>query len=193
MCNEYQLTLSVTEVVAAVEEGGEALDLPEGLPNLGDGASIRIGDRAPVIVNGAAGAELRSLPWAWKGPQGRPVFNFRSEGRDLSRTARCLVPADGFFEFTAAEPGQKRKTKWRFSLAGTSMFWMAGVIKDDAFALLTTAPGPDVAPYHDRQVATLDTSSGRHWLHLADPGAGIVALAAGRRLEVRKIFPVGSV
>lgn len=191
MCNEYQLTLSITEVVAAFEEGGEALELPEGLPIVGDGASIRIGDRAPVIVNGPGGAELRSLPWAWKGPQGRPVFNFRSEGRDFSRTARCLVPANGLFEFTAAEPGQKRKTKWRFSLAGTSMFWMAGVIKDGAFALLTTAPGPDVAPYHDRQVATLASSSGRDWLDLSDPGAGIVALVAGHRLEVRKIFPVG--
>jgi putative SOS response-associated peptidase YedK len=30
--------------------------------------------------------------------------------------------------------------------------------------MLTTAPGPDVAPYHDRQVAVLDRANWARWL-----------------------------
>lgn len=33
------------------------------------------------------------------GPKGGPVFNFRSEGRDFSKSNRCLIPASAFFEF----------------------------------------------------------------------------------------------
>ena len=33
--------------------------------------------------------------------------------------------------------------------------------------MLTTEPGPDVAPYHTRQVAVLDKGQWRDWL---DPG-----------------------
>ena len=34
----------------------------------------------------------------------------------------------------------------------------------ERFALLTTAPGPDVEPYHDRQPAILDRRDWARWL-----------------------------
>jgi putative SOS response-associated peptidase YedK len=34
------------------------------------------------------------------------------------------------------------------------------------FTMLTTAPGPDVAPYHDRQVAVLQPKHWRAWIDL---------------------------
>jgi putative SOS response-associated peptidase YedK len=33
-----------------------------------------------------------------------------------------------------------------------------------AFTLLTTAPGPDVAPIHDRQMVVLGRADWAHWL-----------------------------
>ena len=38
------------------------------------------------------------LPWAWKGAHGKPVFNFRSDGRSFAKSRRVLIPADGFDE-----------------------------------------------------------------------------------------------
>lgn len=189
MCNEYQLSLPIAEVVATFEAIGAPVTFPSGRPNLGPMASIRIGDRAPVVRSGVAGPELGLMSWAWKSPQGRPVFNFRSEERSFGESDRCLIPADGFFEFTAAEPGQKRKTRWRFTLAGAPLFWIAGVIHDDAFAMLTTAPGADIASYHDRQIVVLRPEDGAAWLHLQRSEGDLLKPLPGGSLAVEKVFP----
>ena len=114
-------------------------------------------------------------PWAWKSSSGKPVFNFRSEGRSFSKSDRCLIPSDGFYEFTKPEdPKQRLKDKHLFTLAGEPWFWIAGLVKEGAFAMLTTAPGPDIAPYHDRQIVVLARDQGLDWLNLARPEAEIL-------------------
>ena len=75
---------------------------------------------------------------------------------------------DGFFEFTDPEPGAKRKTKWLFTLGEDRLFAIAGVMRrwedSAAFSMLTTEPGPDVAPYHHRSVAVLPPDRWKAWL-----------------------------
>lgn len=192
MCNEYQLIRPFSDVIEAFNATGNQLAFPEGMPNVGPMASIRIGDRAPIIRMGAQGAQALMAPWAWKGPQGRPVFNFRSEGRSFAGSDRCLIPTDGFFEFTDPEAGQKRKTKWRFTLAGPPLFWVAGLIKDGAFAMLTTDPGPDIAPYHDRQIVVLRREDGLAWLRLERPEAELLGPLPADSLGVEKVFPAAA-
>jgi len=119
--------------------------------NLREG-DITIGDTAPVIRLHPDRAELSAVRWAWTGAHGKPVFNFRSEGRDFTRSDRALIPAAHFYEFTGA---RSPKTRWTFTLADRDLMMIAAVIRDGAFSLLTTAPGPDVAPYHDRQIVVL--------------------------------------
>jgi putative SOS response-associated peptidase YedK len=113
---------------------------------------ITISDMAPVIRLTSEAAELSAVRWAWKGAHGKPVFNFRSEGRDFGGSDRLLVPASCFYEFTGA---RSPKTRWTFTLADADLLMIAGVVQQGAFSLLTTAPGPDVAPYHDRQIVVL--------------------------------------
>lgn len=189
MCNEYQLILPFDDVIETFNRTGDRLVFPGGMPNFGPMASIRIGDRAPIIALGSGGAELIVAPWAWKSPQGRPVFNFRSDDRSFANSNRCLIPADGFFEFTDAEPGQKRKTKWRFTVAGEPIFWIAGLIKDGAFAMLTTEPGPDIAPYHDRQIVALKPDAALDWLALRKPEVELMRALPEGGLTVEKVFP----
>lgn len=189
MCNEYQLILPFDEVIEEFNRTRNPLVFPEGLPNFGPTPSIRIGDRAPAIWAGAEGPEARMTPWAWKGQGGRPVFNFRSDGRDFSSALRCVIPADGFFEFTNPEPSHKRKTKWRFTHKDQTSFWIAGLIKDGAFAMLTTEPGPDIAPYHDRQIVLLPKGSAMDWLDLTRPSADLLRPAPAGSLTIEKVFP----
>jgi putative SOS response-associated peptidase YedK len=144
------------------------LEFPEGIPNF-QPRDVRISEQAPIVkFNRDRGvAQLVERRWSWPAPTGKPVFNMRSDGREFT-SGRCLVLADSFFEFTAPEdPKQKRKLCWRFKPPGE--FAIAGLVRDDpkvgeAFTLLTVPPGPDILPYHDRQVALLDPEQWRSWL-----------------------------
>ncbi|HEX6861023.1 MAG TPA: SOS response-associated peptidase family protein [Caulobacteraceae bacterium] len=187
MCNDYRLKHLTA---AGLFEGVSQLKIPfrwaaGGPPNFEPRDDIRITDRAPVLRWAGDAAELATLPWAWK-QNGRPVFNFRADGRDFSRSERVLIPTDGFYEFTApADPGKKLKDKWLFTLTGEPWFWIAGIVKEGAFSMLTTPPGEDVAPYHDRQVAVVPLARTAEWLVEASP-AVLQPLAPGS-LSVEKV------
>ena len=106
---------------------------------------------------------------SWPGPNKRPVYNFRSEGREFTSN-RCLIPADGFYEFTyPTDPEKKRKEKWLFTKKDEPIFCIAGIWRDtpdvgQAFTMLTMEPGPDILPYHDRQIVILERNSWADWL-----------------------------
>jgi len=155
--------------------------------NLEPRDSIRISDRAPVIRRTEGGGEIMMRPWAWKGPHGKPVFNFRSDGRSFAGSERVLIPADGFYEFTApADPAQKRKDKWLFTMTGHRWFWIAGIVKQGAFTMLTTEPGPDMQPYHSRQVCVLAPDQALQWLDLTVPEGELLAPSPAGSLTVAK-------
>lgn len=66
--------------------------------------------------------DLVQRRWSSPAPNGKPISNFRSEGREFG-TSRCLVIAEAFYEFTTpANPKKKRKDKWRFTKAGEPWF-----------------------------------------------------------------------
>ena len=100
------------------------------------------------------------------GPRGGPVFDFRSEGRSCANSNCCLIPASAFFEFT----GKKYKTKHRFTLNGAPLMAIAGIFREanganpPSFTMLTTEPGEDVKPFHNRQVAVVRPENWSAWL-----------------------------
>lgn len=170
MCNLYQLEKGPDAIRRIFADIQIPLDFPERIPNF-EPRNVRITERAPVVrFNRDRGtAELVERRWSWPAPGGKPVFNMRSDGREFGRD-RCLVMADGFYEFTSpADPKQKRKDCWLFRPADGEPFAIAGVVRNDAnvgeaFTLLTVPPGTDIAPYHNRQIALLSPPDWRAWL-----------------------------
>ncbi len=168
MCNLYQLESGPDAIRRIFADIQIPLDFPEGIPNF-EPRNVRITDRAPIVRfnRDRNVAELVERRWSWPAPGGKPVFNMRSDGREFGRD-RCLVIADGFYEFTAPEdPKQKRKDCWLFKPRGD--FAIAGLVRADppvgeAFTLLTVPPGPDIAPYHNRQIALLSPPHWSGWL-----------------------------
>jgi len=179
MCNLYTQTKSIDEIARVFSELQMPLSFPEGIPNL-DARDIRITDPAPIVRAGAdGGCELVVRRWSWPGRSGKPVYNFRSDGREFS-SGRCLILADGFYEFTApTDSKQKRKDRWLFTHADQPMIGIAGLVRSvpdigEAFTMLTTEPGADVAPYHSRQVALIAPASWRDWLNHSSPAAELL-------------------
>src|SRR6478752_4115821 len=141
MCNLYTQTKSVDEVARIFREMQIPLTYPEGIPNL-QPRDIKITDPGPIVRAGEGGFELVIRRWSWPGNGGKPVYNFRSDGREFA-SGRCLVLADGFYEFTApSDPKQKRKDRWLFTSSNGQMLGIAGLVRTDpavgeAFTMLT--------------------------------------------------------
>ena len=190
MCNLYTQSKSVDEVARLFRELQMPLVFPEGAPNLSP-RDIAITDPGAIVrVSPADSFELVIRRWSWPGAGGKPVYNFRSDGREFPN-GRCLIIADGFYEFTApTDPKAKRKDRWLFTFPGGAMLGIAGLTRavpgtGEAFTMLTTEPGPDVAPYHNRQVAVLPQERWRAWLDSSAPAGELLRPLAAGSLEVR--------
>ena len=101
--------------------------------------------------------------------------------RDAFQSHRCLVVADGFYEWRQEETGRRpvwitRPSREPFAFAG---LWAEARRADGSSvhscAIVTCAPGEVVAPIHDRMPVILEREAEAEWLQ---PEAGPDRLAA---------------
>jgi putative SOS response-associated peptidase YedK len=186
MCNDYEQHVAWAEYQRLMQDIALEIPTQQNELNLARADDIRIGDEGPVMRVTDGMIELVSMRFGFPQakPKAGPVFNFRSEGRSFANSKRCLVPASAFFEFTGSK---YPKTKHRFTLNGAPFMAIAGLWREGsgnqppAFTMLTTEPGPDVAPIHNRQVVLLRPEKWRHWLELSKP-----------EIELLRRLPAGS-
>jgi putative SOS response-associated peptidase YedK len=144
--------------------------------------------------------------WARDPSLGARMINARVEGvlerpafREAIRRRRCLVPADGFFEWQGKARARRpfhiaRPDGGLFAIAGLYERWRgAGGEVLDSFALLTRPARGAVAALHDRMPLIVDPPGYAAWLDPAapDPSALLAALPqeVGADLVAR---PVGT-
>ena len=187
MCNLFENRTAFNDLLEAFQRVRRPVLKPErgSTPNLPPLDFIRPTEIAPVLrAHGGgegAGVELALLRWGLVSDKakGAPIINFRSEGRRF-QTGRCLVPATAFYEFVGA---RHPKARWRFEPAAGGFFCFAGLWRTqdgtERFTLLTTAAGPDIAPYHDRQPVALSEAGWAVWLGGAEEGALLRPSPAG--------------
>ncbi len=181
MCGRFTLTLTPEETsqLLALDV---ALNAELGLRprwNIAPGQDLT----TAVQETSDAPRTLRNLNWGlvprWShGPAGgiRPI-NARCETvadkptfRDAFRRRRCLMPADGFYEWQR-QGGKKQP--WFFRLKDEPGFAMAGIWETwtspegtplHTCALLTTAANDLMRPVHDRMPVILHRADYRNWL-----------------------------
>ena len=120
--------------------------------------------------------------------------------RESMQTRRCLIPADGFYEW--ARIGPKEKQPYNFGMADDSIFAFAGLWdrwRDAAgkevlsCTILTTRPNVLVAEVHNRMPAILRREDYDLWL---DPGitdpAKVADLLAPFDARGMKKYPVST-
>jgi len=197
VCNDYRLEVDIASIIEDFDDLKIKIKMPEGTPNVAAREDIKITDMAPIVrsAEGERGVgELVNRRWSWPGPGGKPVYNYRSEGRAFS-SHRALVLCDGFYEFTAPEePKQKRLDKWLFTMNDHRWFCMAGIWRahpeiGEAFTLLTMDAGPDVAPYHHRQIIPLPCDRWAAWLDPEVPAEEVLTWLPEGSLPATRVFP----
>lgn len=194
MCNAYEQHVAYAQYAEAVRSLELSTPSTESAADLPQADDVRIGDMGPVLVASGNGVELVQMRFGFPPPRPKagPVFNFKSDGRHFKDSRRCLIILSGFFEFTGTK---YPKAKHRFTLKGFPIMAIAGLWRegeDDeppSFTMLTTAPGPDIAPYHDRQVVVLRPEDWLAWLYLTRPEEELLRPLPAGSLEVETVRP----
>ena len=122
----------------------------------------------------------------------RPMF----KGSVASR--RCLIPADGFYEWMAV-PGRKTKQPMYVRLKDGGLFGFAGLYTghpdadDTSCVIVTTAANEAIEWIHHRMPVILDRAVEDEWLDPANTDP-IAALAALRPVSADQIvaYPVSA-
>jgi putative SOS response-associated peptidase YedK len=116
--------------------------------------------------------------WADDAKIGYSLINARAESaatkpafRTAFRQSRCLILADGFYEWQKVE-GSKQKQPYYiglkdgspFAFAGLAAHWTKGETPIDSCTILTTDANEMMEPIHDRMPVILDPGDFDKWL-----------------------------
>ncbi len=132
------------------------------------------------VVRQTNGRELLRMKWgfvpSWAKEIGFAPINAVSEKisvsgmfRNAIKKRRCLVLADGFYEWQKAD-GKKKKgdAPWFFQIKGGEPFAFAGIWETwndiNTCAILTTGPNELMAPIHHRLPVILSPNDYDVWL-----------------------------
>jgi putative SOS response-associated peptidase YedK len=150
--------------------------------------------------------------WAKDLKVGYRMINAKAENLDSSRAYsplvgkyrhRCLIVADGFYEWMKAEDPKQPRQPWRFTVDGGEPFAFAGLCTrkewedpgdrgvDDGWlysaTIVTTTPNEVVAPVHNRMPAILPSPEAEAaWLRpdlSAEDAIAMIGPLDGRRME----------
>ena len=103
--------------------------------------------------------------WGFDPPQsGAPIINARFETlaerpmfKNLIAGNRCLIPADGFYEW-------KGKQAYYFQLPDRQLFAFAGLCRDDRCTIITRSADAGMQGIHDRMPVMLPFGHWNDWL-----------------------------
>lgn len=121
-----------------------------------------------------------------EGAADKPAF------RDALRTARCVVPVDGIYEWQKLGA---EKQPWYFYRADGQPLLLGGIYArhswGDSFAILTTEPNALMADIHERMPVIIAAEDSARWLapDITDPGlvADLMRPCPPEWLEAHKV------
>jgi len=185
MCGRY--TLRRSEIARAVFESlstslfDEFTERPR--------FNIAPSQNVPLVRLNANGERIIGLAkwglipsWVKDSPKTKPI-NARAETiatsgmfRQAFARRRCLIPADGFYEWNGATPPKqpyfiKMKDDHLFAFAGLWERWKSEGDSEpvDTFTIITTAPNDLMKTIHDRMPAILRPADYAAWLDRETP------------------------
>ena len=191
MCGRYSFTLPPEAIRALFR-------VVTGL-NLQPRYNIAPTQEAPVIGLDETGRRAVKMfrwglvpRWSKEVPRSAPLINARAEGiaekasfRDAFARRRCLVLADGFYEWP--EDKSQGRIPWRIVPTDRPAFAFAGIWEawrrpDGAilrsFAIVTTGANARIAEIHSRMPVVLPAAAEDAWLVPDTPAERLQALLA---------------
>jgi putative SOS response-associated peptidase YedK len=206
VCGRYSLATPNPSEVRARFPVGESVEIRQRY-------NVAPGDDVLAVTTDREGAPRGELlrwgfvpSWADSPDTGLKMINARVETvaeRPAYRLAyqrfRCLIVADGFYEWRPAAGGPKqpfhitRVGGQLFSFAGLWSIWRDGDgRKLRSCTILTTAANSAIAPLHDRMPVILSPDAEAAWLDASTPAPVLGELLAGLAPDQTALQAVGT-
>jgi putative SOS response-associated peptidase YedK len=204
MCGRYSLAGPNPAQVAAQYPALESIDIRRRY-------NVAPGDDVLAVTTDKAGTPRGELlrwglvpSWSDSPAGGMKMINARSETvaerpayRRAFQSMRCLIIADGFYEWQRSERG---KRAFHITAEGRPVFAFAGLwsiwhgAEDQVLrscSILTTAANEAVAPLHDRMPVILPRDVESVWIDPSTPQPQLLDLLVGLAPSQTHIRPVG--
>ena len=166
-------------------------------------------DVAVVTAEPGAGRRLRAMRWGfvphwYKAVNDGPlILNARADTiatkpafREAVRARRCILPASGFYEWSAGPDGARlpwyitRSDGAPLAFAAIWQPWERDGTDLVTCAIVTTEAGPDMAAIHHREPVVLDPQDWPLWLGEAGHGAAVLMKATAQGgLKAHRVAP----
>lgn len=181
MCGRYSLAVTAEELVEVFDVpalGAHALELPRW--------NVAPTQLAPALILGRDGRRLGPLRWGlvpfWADDPriGHRLINARSESahqtpafREAFRSRRCLLPADGFYEWKRGPGGRGPRTPYWIHPPEGGLVTFAGLWERwrppegeplHTFTILTTGAGGWLKAIHDRVPVIVAPEDRDRWM-----------------------------
>ena len=176
MCGRYVVTKPVTKTVDLVKTTIKVEDR--------DNYNAHPTQKLPVIKSYTNGKTLENCDWglipSWAKDKKdfRPLINARLETlmekvsfKKLIQTSRCLVVADGYYEWKREH---KEKTPYYLTRSDSSLIFFAAIHQNNQFCIITREASNKVKEIHHREPLILNEEQISNYLDIKKEGTDIL-------------------
>ena len=189
MCGRYVVTNAIAKTIKIVKAAISVNDT--------DNFNAHPQQKLPVIKSYTNGKTVENLQWgltpSWaKERKIVPLINARLETlnekksfKDLIRNNRCLVVADGYYEWKREK---KSKQPYYFTRLDNHTMFFAGIYKDYQFAIITMQANSNIIDIHHRQPVIINEEGFNDYFDLKKEGTSFLK---SYKVPELKFYPVG--
>ena len=188
MCGRYVVTNPVSKTKKIVKSAIKVDDI--------ENYNAHPYQNLPVIKKYINGNTLENLKWglitAWsKKKDVKPLTNARLETinekisfKKLIKLSRCVVIADGFYEWKREE---KNKTPYYFFRKDKKNIYFAGIYEKNEFCLITEQARENISQIHHRQPVIINEKDINRYLNIELEGSNFLKECDKPKLDYYEI------
>ena len=189
MCGRYVITKPVSKTLDLVKTNIKVEDT--------DNFNAHPSQKLPVIKSYTNGKALENLEWgltpSWAKDKKdfKPLINARVETlvekisfKKLIQTSRCLVVADGYYEWKRVE---KEKVPYFFQREDNDLMFFAGIFQDNKFCIITREANNEIKEIHSREPLIINKSQINNYLNIKKNGMEILNAIKAPKIKFHEI------
>ena len=189
MCGRYKICKPVSKTVDIVKKNINVEDT--------DNYNAHPSQKLPIIKSYSNGKALESYEWglvpAWskKIEKFSPLINARKETlmekvtfKNLIQTSRCVVVADGYYEWAKEEKG---KVPYYFTKEDDEIMFFAAIHQNNQFCIITREATENISQIHHREPLIISQSQINNYLNVKKDAMEILNSIKPPKLKFHEI------